>query len=73
MFIEKGQTIPVGLIENGMDGNRQRRDLRRGILLIAFGFGLIICLVVVKSSAWGIGIIPLCLGGASLYLSRNLK
>ena len=73
MFIEKGQSIPAGMIENGMDGNRQVRDWRRGILLAAFGLGLIVCLIMAKSAAWGIGFIPLCLGGASLYLAKNAK
>ncbi|HAZ14798.1 MAG: hypothetical protein A2X86_22255 [Bdellovibrionales bacterium GWA2_49_15] len=73
MFIEKGQPIPAGLIENGMDGNRGHQDWRRGILLVAFGLGLLICLILAKSSAWGIGFIPLCLGGASIYLAKNVK
>ncbi len=73
MFIEKGQPIPAGLIENGMDGNRQRHDGRRGVLLAAFGVGLIVTLILAKSSAWGIGFIPLCLGGGSLYLARTAK
>ena len=73
MFIEKGQPIPADLIENGMDGNRERQDWRRGMLLMAFGVGLIICLILAKSSAWGIGFIPLCLGVASIYLAKNIK
>ncbi|MBI2522310.1 MAG: hypothetical protein HYV97_17960 [Bdellovibrio sp.] len=73
MLIEKGQPIPAGMIENGMDGNRQVRDWRRGVLLIAFGLGLLVCLILVKESAWGIGFIPLCLGAASIYLSKSAK
>lgn len=73
LMVEKGVTIPTELIENGMDGGRAVRDWRRGVFLLAIGGGLIACLVLAKSSAWGIGWIPIFLGGASVYLARTAK
>ncbi len=64
MMVEKGQPVPESLL-NPPPVVRQRSDLRRGIVLLMIGAGLVIFLGAVNDwdgGAWSIGIIPFMIG-----------
>ncbi|MDQ3117807.1 MAG: DUF6249 domain-containing protein [Verrucomicrobiota bacterium] len=64
MMVEKGQPVPESLL-NPPPVVRQRSDLRRGIVLLMVGSGLVIFLGAVNDwdgGAWSIGIIPFMIG-----------
>lgn len=64
MMVEKGQPVPESLL-NPPPVVRQRSDLRRGIVLLMIGSGLVIFLGAVNDwdgGAWSIGIIPFMIG-----------
>lgn len=64
MMVEKGQPVPEALL-NPPPVVRQRSDLRRGVILLMIGCGLIIFLGAVNDwdgGAWSIGIIPCMIG-----------
>lgn len=61
-MVEKGMEIPPALLDPQGRTKAPRSDLRRGIVLIGVGIGLSVFLALVHTSAWGLGLIPLCIG-----------
>lgn len=64
MMVEKGQPVPEALL-NPPPVVRQRSDLRRGIILLTVGAGLVVFLGATndwEGGAWSIGIIPFMIG-----------
>jgi hypothetical protein len=64
MMVEKGQPVPEALL-NPPPVVRQRSDLRRGVVLLTIGAGLMIFFAAVndwEGGAWSIGIIPFMIG-----------
>ncbi|HZR77861.1 MAG TPA: DUF6249 domain-containing protein [Chthoniobacterales bacterium] len=65
MLAEKGQPIPAALLAPPTPAVRQRSDMRRGIVLVMVGFGLMICFGAWndwEGGAWAIGVIPFVIG-----------
>ncbi|MEO8440402.1 MAG: DUF6249 domain-containing protein [Spartobacteria bacterium] len=72
MMVEKGQPVPEALL-NPPPVVRQRSDLRRGIILLTVGAGLVVFLGAVNDwdgGAWSIGIIPFMIGLGYLLVWR---
>jgi hypothetical protein len=65
MLAEKGQPIPATLLSPPAPAVRQRSDLRRGIVLVMVGVGLMVCFGAWndwEGGAWAIGVIPFVIG-----------
>jgi hypothetical protein len=70
LMVEKGQPVPEALL-NPPPAQRQRSDMRRGVVLITVGLGLILFLGAVndwEGGAWAIGIIPFLIGAGYLLV-----
>jgi len=64
MMVEKGQPVPEALL-NPPPAVRKRSDMRRGVVLVMVGLGLVIFLGAVndwEGGSWAIGIIPFLIG-----------
>src|SRR5436305_7985211 len=64
MMVEKGQPVPEALL-NPPPAQRQRSDVRRGVVLTMVGLGLIVFFGVVndwEGGAWTLGLIPFLIG-----------
>jgi hypothetical protein len=64
MMVEKGQPVPAVLL-NPPPHERKRSDMRRGVVLMMIGIGLVVFLGAVndwENGSWSIGIIPLLIG-----------
>jgi hypothetical protein len=64
MMVEKGQPVPEALL-NPPPAQRQRSDLRRGIVLTMIGIGLIAFFGAAsewEGGAWTLGLIPFLIG-----------
>jgi hypothetical protein len=64
MMVEKGQPVPEPLL-NPPPVVRQRSDVRRGVVLVMVGLGLMIFFAAVndwEGGAWSLGIIPFLIG-----------
>ena len=73
MLAEKGQPIPAALLAPPTPAARQRNDMRRGIVLIMVGLGLMICFGAWndwEGGAWAIGVIPFVIGLGYLLVWR---
>ena len=65
MMVEKGQPVPAALLAPPPPAQRQRSDMRRGVVLVMVGLGLMVFLGAVndwEGGAWAIGIIPFLIG-----------
>jgi len=65
MMVEKGQPVPAELLAPPAPAQRQRSDMRRGVVLVMIGLGLILFLGAVnewEGGAWAIGVIPFLIG-----------
>ena len=65
MMVEKGQPVPPALLAPPPPALRQRSDMRRGVVLVMVGLGLILFLGAVndwEGGAWAVGIIPFLIG-----------
>jgi hypothetical protein len=70
--VEKGQPVPAALL-NPPPAQRQRSDMRRGVVLVMVGLGLMVFLGAVndwEGGAWSIGIIPFLIGAGYLLVWR---
>jgi len=70
MMVEKGQPVPEALL-NPPPAQRQRSDMRRGVVLVMVGVGLMIFLAAVndwEGGAWSIGLIPFLIGAGYLLV-----
>jgi hypothetical protein len=64
MMVEKGQEVPAALL-NPPPAQRQRSDMRRGVVLVMVGLGVMVFLGAVndwEGGAWALGIIPFLIG-----------
>jgi uncharacterized protein DUF6249 len=65
MMVEKGQPVPEALLAPPPPAQRQRSDLRRGVVLTMIGIGVIAFLGAAsewEGGAWTLGLIPLLIG-----------
>lgn len=70
MMVEKGQPVPAALL-NPPPAQRQRSDMRRGVVLVMIGLGLMIFLGAVNGwddGVWSLGIIPFLIGAGYLLV-----
>jgi hypothetical protein len=64
MMVEKGQPVPEALL-NPPPAQRQRSDVRRGVVLTMIGIGVTVFLGAAsewEGGAWTLGLIPLLIG-----------
>ena len=64
MMVEKGQPVPEALL-NPPPAQRQRSDVRRGVILTMIGVGLMVFLAAAndwEGGAWTLGFIPFLIG-----------
>ncbi len=64
MMVEKGQPVPAALL-NPPPHERKRSDVRRGVVMMMIGIGLVVFLGSVNNwedGTWSIGVIPLLIG-----------
>ena len=69
MMVEKGQPVPEALL-NPPPVTRQRSDLRRGVVLLMVGAGLMIFFGACndwEGGAWSLGIIPFLIGPVTCW------
>ena len=65
MMVEKGQPVPPALLAPPAPAVRQRSDMRRGVVLVMVGIGLMLFFAAVNDwggGAWAIGVIPFVVG-----------
>jgi len=70
MMVEKGQPVQEALL-NPPPAQRQRSDLRRGIVLAMIGIGLMVFFGAVndwEGGSWSIGLIPFLIGAGYLLV-----
>jgi Domain of unknown function (DUF6249) len=70
MMVEKGQPVPEALL-NPPPAQRQRSDLRRGVVLTMIGTGVMVFLGAVndwEGGAWTLGLIPFLIGAGYLLV-----
>ncbi|MGB9476087.1 MAG: DUF6249 domain-containing protein [Candidatus Udaeobacter sp.] len=70
MMVEKGQPVPEALL-NPPPAQRQRSDLRRGVVLAMIGIGLIAFFGAAsdwEGGAWTLGLIPFLIGAGYLLV-----
>jgi hypothetical protein len=70
LMVEKGQPVPEALL-NPPPAQRQRSDMRRGVVLAMVGLGLMLFLGAVndwEGGAWSIGLIPFLIGAGYLLV-----
>ena len=71
MMVEKGQPVPAALLAPPAPAQRQRSDMRRGVVLVMVGLGLMLFLGAVnewEGGAWSLGIIPFLIGAGYLLV-----
>ena len=72
MMVEKGQPVPAALL-NPPPHERKRSDVRRGVVMMMIGIGLVVFLGSVNNwedGTWSIGVIPLLIGVGYLLVWR---
>jgi len=70
LMVEKGQEVPAALL-NPPPAQRQRSDMRRGIVLLMVGLSLMLFIAASndwEGGAWSIGIIPFLIGAGYLLV-----
>jgi hypothetical protein len=71
MMVEKGQPVPPALLAPPAPAQRQRSDMRRGVVLVMVGIGIMMFFGAVnhwEGGAWAIGIIPFLIGAGYLLV-----
>ena len=71
LMVEKGQPVPAALLAPPAPVQRQRSDMRRGVVLVMVGLGLMLFLGAVndwEGGAWSLGIIPFLIGAGYLLV-----
>ena len=71
MMVEKGQPVPPALLAPPPPAQRQRSDMRRGVVLVMVGLALMLFFAAVndwEGGAWAIGIIPILIGAGYLLV-----
>ncbi|KAF5409160.1 MAG: hypothetical protein Udaeo2_06330 [Candidatus Udaeobacter sp.] len=70
MMVEKGQPVPAALL-NPPPAQRQRSDLRRGVILTMIGVGLMVFFGAAndwEGGSWTLGLIPFLIGAGYLLV-----
>jgi len=70
LMVEKGQPVPEALL-NPPPAQRQRSDMRRGVVLLMIGLGVMLFFGAVndwEGGAWSIGLIPFLIGAGYLLV-----
>jgi hypothetical protein len=70
MLVEKGQPVPEALL-NPPPAQRQRSDLRRGVVLTMIGLGVMVFLGAVsdwEGGSWTLGLMPFLIGAGYLLV-----
>lgn len=65
LMVEKGQPVPEGLFSTPPPAVRQRSDMRRGIVMVMVGLGVMIFFAAMndwEGGSWALGIIPFLIG-----------
>jgi hypothetical protein len=65
MMVEKGQEVPAALLAPPPPAVRLRSDMRRGVVLVMVGIGLMLFFAAVndwEGGSWAIGVIPFVIG-----------
>jgi hypothetical protein len=73
MLAEKGQPIPPELLAPPVPAVRQRNDMRRGIVLVMVGMGVMLTFGAWsgwEGGAWALGVIPFVIGLGYLLVWR---
>jgi hypothetical protein len=71
MMVEKGQPVPEALLASPPPAQRQRSDVRRGVILTMIGVGLMVFLAAAndwEGGAWTLGLIPFLIGAGYLLV-----
>jgi hypothetical protein len=71
MMVEKGQPVPPALLAPPAPAQRQRSDMRRGVVLVMVGLGITLFLGAVndwEDGAWALGVIPFLIGAGYLLV-----
>ena len=71
MMVEKGQPVPEALFAAPHTPAKQRSDMRRGVVLVMVGLGLMLFLAAVNEfdgGAWALGLIPFMIGAGYLAI-----
>lgn len=71
LMVEKGQPVPEALFATPHSPARARSDVRRGVVLMMIGVGLMVFFGAVNDwdgGAWAIGIIPFLIGAGYLLV-----
>jgi len=71
MMVEKGQPVPPELFAAAPSAIRARSDMRRGVVLMMIGIGVMVFLGAVndwEGGAWSLGIIPFLIGAGHLLV-----
>jgi hypothetical protein len=71
MMVEKGQPVPAALLAPPPPAQRQRSDMRRGVVLAMVGLGLMLFFAAVndwEGGVWSIGLIPFLIGAGYLIV-----
>jgi hypothetical protein len=71
LMVEKGQPVPAALLAPPAPAQQQRSDMRRGVVLVMIGLGLMIFFGAVnewEGGAWAIGLIPFLIGAGYLLV-----
>lgn len=69
LMVEKGQPVPEALFATPHSPARARSDIRRGVVLMMVGFGLMVFFgAVADGGVWAIGIIPFLIGAGYLLV-----
>jgi Domain of unknown function (DUF6249) len=71
LMVEKGQPVPPALLAPPPAAVRQRSDLRRGVVLMMVGLGLMLVLGALnewEDGAWAVGVIPFLIGAGYLLV-----
>jgi hypothetical protein len=71
MMVEKGQPVPAALLAPPPPAQRQRSDMRRGVVLAMVGLGLMLFFAAVngwEGGAWSVGLIPFLIGAGYLIV-----
>jgi hypothetical protein len=70
MMVEKGQPVPESLL-NPPPAQRQRSDVRRGVILTMIGVGLMVFFAAAndwEGGSWTLGLIPFLIGAGYLLV-----
>lgn len=71
MMVEKGQEVPAALLAPPPPAVRQRSDMRRGVVLLMVGIGVMVFFGACsdwEGGAWALGIIPFLIGAGYLLV-----